>query len=376
MNKFRLLFYISIFFISLPLIKMPVFPKAIKPLSGDIILAKKPGINQRNWLEASYQDSLEQYYNDKIGFRPVFVRLRNQICYSLFNEANARGIIRGKEDYLYEKNYIKTYYGLDFLGEDTIKMKVQNIKTLQNKLASDGKTLIICFAAGKGSFYPQYFPEKYIQSETDSTNYRFYSRELINQQVNFIDFNKWLIEIRDTCNCMLYPKYGIHWSHYAMLLAADSIIKFIEKKRDIVMPHIMITENKISTKLRYKDYDIAAGMNLMFQMKTAPMCYPDFIWKYDSSAVKPKVLVIADSFYNDMYNTGIHTNSFSLGAFWYYNKQILPKGKDKPEYVSEADLTETINENDVILLIVTEPNLKKFSWGFVENALSSLKIKC
>jgi hypothetical protein len=35
--------------------------------------------------------------------------MNNQLAFSLFNKAKANGAVVGKENYLYEENYIKAY---------------------------------------------------------------------------------------------------------------------------------------------------------------------------------------------------------------------------------------------------------------------------
>jgi hypothetical protein len=57
---------------------------------------------------------------------------------------------------------------------------MQRLKYVQDTLASLDKNLILVFAAGKGSFYPEYFPEKY-KTEKGVTNYETHL-ELAQQQ--------------------------------------------------------------------------------------------------------------------------------------------------------------------------------------------------
>jgi len=225
---------------------------------------------------------------------------------------------------------------------------------------------------GKGSFYPEYFPDEFVKPVTDSTNYKQYKRLLSNSNIHTLDLNNWFLEIKDTCNCVLYPQYGIHWSYYGMLMATDTIIHYIEDVCNINLPDIEIFNISRSNNLKETDYDIAEGMNLLFQMKAEEMCYAKYKWKVEEGSIRPKVIVIADSFYWGIFNLGIATNSFSLGGFYFYNQQIYPDSFEKPISVSDIDLNERINQNDVIILMTTESNLPKFSWGFVEGALEAM----
>ncbi|MDD2637033.1 MAG: hypothetical protein PHW82_16185 [Bacteroidales bacterium] len=339
----------------------------VKPLKGAVINAEKPSFKLKSWFSGDYQEKYEKYTNDNIGFRPWFVKLYNQIQFSMFNEATARGVIRGKDDYLYEINYIKAYNGDDFIGSVEIIENVKNIKWLQDKLSELNKTLLVCVAPGKGSFYPEYFPDNMKKPLSDSTNYKQYIDNFKKYQVNHIDMNKWFSEIKDTSRYILYPKYGIHWSYYGMLLATDSLINYIEVNRNILMPHLEFTKMRSTSKLKYTDYDIAEGMNLLFQMKSEPMCYPEIKFTGTEHSIKPKTLVVSDSFYWSMFNIGIGKDVFSYGGFWFYNKQIYPESFNSPLSVDEIDLVQKVLENEVVILMSTEANLPKFSWEFIEN---------
>jgi hypothetical protein len=348
------------------------FPK-VRSLKGSIKTIKQPSLNIKDWCDGNYQEDYQEYINKNIGFRPWFVRIHNQIMFTFFDEANAKGVIRGKNNYLYELNYINAYYGDDYLGRDSINSKVIQVKHLQNILEKLGKTFIVCISPGKGTFYPEYIPDMYKKPITDSTNHKQFIHFFEKYKINHIDMNTWFINMKDTSQFILYPKYGIHWSHYGMLLAADSLIRYTESKRNIDMPNIEIVDYKVSKKLKYTDYDIANGMNLMFQMSSPEMCYPNYNWSCDSLCEQPSAIVVSDSFYWSMFNIGINKNSFSLGGFWYYNKSVYPDSFDKPLNTNEIDIKQRILESDIIILMSTDANLYKFSWGFVDEAISSLK---
>jgi hypothetical protein len=340
-------------------------------LKGTVELAEKPVLKKAEWLSGNFQAKYEKYMNDNIGFRPFFVRIRNQVLFSLFNKMSAVYVIRGKENHLYETNYIRAYNGADFIGVDSIYYKSLQIKELQDSLQQYETDLIICLAAGKGSFYPEYFPDEYKLPPTDSTNQKFYIKAFEKLGVNYLDFNKWFVEMKDTSRCCLYPKYGIHWSEYGMLLATDSLIAYIENKRGVDLPDLKISNYKVTKKLNNTDYDIADGLNLLFKLPVDPMCYPEVSWESPAGKDSTKVVVIADSFYWNMYGTGVWHQSFRPGGFWYYNRLVYPDSFEQQLEVKDLNLRQAIKNTDVFIVMVTEANLPKFPWGFVKNTLAA-----
>lgn len=369
-NIFFLLFLL---FLSLPLLQMLIPVIKVKPLKGSFRETKFPELSASNWFSGKYSVDFENYINDSIGFRPWMVRLHHQIEYTLFNKINSQNVLKGKNGFLFESSYINSYNGKDYLGKIKINEKIEQIKCLQNLLSERNITLIICLAPGKATYFPEYFPKEFISTVTDSTNYKQFANSLETQHIKHIDFNSWFLKMKKTSDCQLFPKYGIHWSFYGMLKATDSLITFIENDRNISMPkfkYLKINHYKIP---KYSDYDIAESMNLMFQLQSEPMCYPDYRVVNRPENHQPKTLVISDSFYWTMYNIGIGKDIFSWGGFWYYNEMIYPESFQKPLYVKDIDFKQKILENEVIIIMATESNLSNFGWDFIETANSLLK---
>lgn len=342
-----------------PVIKLP-------ELKGAIAKPEKVQFYVKEWFNGTYQKKEESYLNEMFGFRNFFVRLNNQIAFSLFNKAKANGVIIGKHNYLYEEAYIKAYYGEDFIGLDSIRHQVKQLKLIQDNLATRKKTFMLVFAAGKGSFYPEFIPDKY-KKEKGPTNYEVYIKTAKEFKLNFIDFNKYFIDHKQTSTYPLYPQYGIHWSFYGMCLAADSIVRYIEDIRHIDLPNFYW--NKVAMDApKETDYDIADGMNILFRLKTFKMAYPVIEFEPDSGKDNISVLVIADSYYWGMFGSAIISRSFASNDFWYYNQQQYTAGTSSETAVNSFNLADKIMEYDVIIILSTDANLHSLGWGFIGNA--------
>lgn len=373
-EKNNILYILFLILITLPFANIFIFPKVVPKLHGAVEKSPKPELTKEKWFKGTYQSEYEKYVNDNIGMHTFFIRIHNQIKYSAFNEVRANGVLFGKENYLYELNYINAYNGADYLGYDSISTQTAKLKTITDFLENKGISFLVCLAAGKGSFYPEYFPEEYIQPKTDSTNYKTYAKLLKQYEVPHIDINQWFLELKDTCQCMLYPRYGIHWSHFGKLLAADTIVGFIEKKRHIQMKRLAIQKIEKSSHLKEGDYDIGHGLNLMFQLPSEEMCYPKYNWESKNEITQPKTVVISDSFYWGMFNMGMGSNIFSLGGFWYYNNEIFPETFKSKTLVKDIDILSELKKNDVIILMATEANLNRLGWEFIDRTYNEIKL--
>lgn len=336
----------------------------LAPLKGAITQPEKKTFTLKDWFSADYQIAEEKYLNESFGFRSLFVRIDNQIAFSLFKRAKANGVIIGKQNYLFEENYIKAFNGTDFWGYDSISNRMQKFKFISDTLKKLNKNIVLVFAAGKGSYFPEYFPEKYKMTPR-ITNYHYYLKIAQELGINYIDFNKYFVDNKYKSKYPLYPQYGIHWSTYGMGIAADSIIRYVEKIRNIDMPNLYWTKVDLA-EANGDDYDIGDGLNIKFKLKSFQMAYPDFQVESDAGKTKPSVLVIADSYYWGMFGFGF-TKAFSSNHFWYYNKEIYPDSFEKPTETNQVRLGDEINKNDVIIIMATEATLPKLGWGFIEN---------
>ena len=100
----KTLFVSIICLLFLPIIQQQVKLIKLVPLSGYFTPIEQSSFSLETWFEGEYQTNKQDYLNDKIGFRPLFIRLYNQVYYTFFNLARANGVIIGKENYLYEAN--------------------------------------------------------------------------------------------------------------------------------------------------------------------------------------------------------------------------------------------------------------------------------
>jgi hypothetical protein len=363
-NKLKnLIFIILISLLIAPYIQYRFSFINVKPLNGAISQAENIYFSTTDWFSCNYQNQKEKYLNESFGFRNIFVRINNQIAFNLFNTAKANGVIIGKKNYLYEENYIKAYFGQDFIDEDSINHRMIRLKYLQDTLSKLNKNLILIFAAGKGSFYPEYIPNNRKNTVKNKTNYEYHLKFANDLGIDYIDFNSYFLKNKYKSKYPLYPQYGIHWSVYGMCLVADSMISYIENMRHIKMSHIYWNKVDIADA-KESDYDIGDGMNLIFGLKSFKMAYPNLQIQSDSGKTKPSILVVSDSYFWGIF--GRIYSVFSKCDFWYYNKQIYSANDQNQLETNQVNIKEQIEKHDIIIIMATDANLYGFGWGFIE----------
>lgn len=192
------------------------------------------------------------------------------------------------------------------------------------------------------------------------------------QGIKFLDLRKWFLQMKDTSKYPLFPKTGIHWSKYGEIIAADSIVRFIESEMKREMPKIVIDSIVLSDTTKYADDDIEQAMNLLINIKDLPMAYPKHHIEADHIDSMQKVLTIADSYYWEMFNWGMSKLVFNKGQFWYYFKKIYPASFDSLQTVNDVDIIAELQKNDVIIILITDANMFDFAFGFVDKVYDLL----
>jgi hypothetical protein len=343
----------------------------VQELYGKYEMADKPKFSTELWFNGDYQKQCDKYINNKVGFRPLFIRTHSQIYYSIFHTSASESITLGKEGYIYETSYINSYIGLDYIGDKEHKIKFHKLKKLQDTLQSLNKKLIIILAPSKASFYPEYIPDRFFIKPRKKTNYEEVTKQLSKTNVPYIDFSKWFRTMKKTSKYTLMNKNGIHWTRYGEILAMDSLIKFVSKSTQVNLPKIKYDSLTYSQTPQFTDNDISQTMNLFYVKKDLKLTYPRV--SIDSSKAdkkKLRSLVVGDSFYWGMYYLGLSDKVFDRGEFWYYFQDMYPEenrnGKLIPRYVSLANMKDEIKKFDVIIFLQTESNLNNLGFGFIE----------
>jgi hypothetical protein len=350
--------------LSLPLLQGVTKVISIRNLDGAITELPEPTWSSANWFSGVFQDNALPYLNEQIGFYPIFIRINNEAQYRLANVANAKGVVEGKDKYLYEVNYIRAYTGTDFIGDKQIKEKVALFQQFSDSVAKLGKQVLIVLAPGKASYFPEFLPEGMASIKKLNANYEGYKTELKESTVPFIDAHQWFRSMKDTSQYPLFPKCGIHWSRYGQYLMLDSLSKYLNTINPGSAPRVILDEVNWSNKNLYSDYDLGKGMNMLSQFPVFPMAYPEFHFSQPTKP-KKKAIVVADSYYWGLQSSNVSLNYFNEGEFWYYNKEIhFTNGKNKQFIDATTQVSDKIKDVDLFIFLSTDANLYRFPFDF------------
>jgi len=366
--KGRLLWFIFLL-IAFPVINQSFDIIHSAPLKR-LEISRKPTPSWKGLWDGSYQEGLANYCNDAVGFRPDMIRVVNQINFSLFNHMNSVGATVGRHNDLFWGNYIESYCGKDYKGDNYPEESLWKLKRIQDTLERMGKMFVLVHSGSKASYFPEDIPGDVNCRGDGKTNLKNYVRIADSLGIHQINFNSWFASLHGKKAHPLFNKQGIHWNLYGAYFAADSLISYIEQAKKIRMPHPHIVRIEQSYKARHDEDDIESLLNLVFHIDTTAYWYPEI--QYDDSAgrTKPKVIYIGDSFISPLLTDGLFNSNTDPEYWFYFGTAIFKNWEDMAsrKEMDKYDWPGALKKTDCVVVMYTITGLVDASPTFINKA--------
>ena len=341
-------------------------------LYGFTVPLAKDTFTLSKWFNGTWQINITAYVEENIGFRPFFIRIKNQLEYQLFNKT-VDWIIIGKEKYVHDEEYVKSYIGDDKIPFEQAKQKAYKLAYIQKQLLKKGTQLIVLLAPSRAKYLRQYIPDKYKIHSRLMSNYDQYSWLFKHYHIQTLDFSNWFELMRDTTSYPLYTRFGMHWSMYGATLAADSLLLYMQGLQHRHWVDVELATPKATNKPQSVDVDLLQILNAYI--------VPTETFFYTKPTIKqvgyfPKVLCIGDSHFWTMLDSRIMSETFAEESkYLFYNHDQYNIDSALFKYIGNKEKTDVVSDlhsYQFVILIYSESLLKDFGSGFIESTYDSL----
>ncbi|MBN2078702.1 MAG: hypothetical protein JW838_07030 [Spirochaetes bacterium] len=353
---------------------------------GDMVLSgaeeKKPmsAPTLSGIINGTFQDSVEAWIKQHIGFRGFFVKLDNQINYSVFREFSSnhpRKLILGKDLQLFEEPYIDLYNRVAVADQGDLEKKVTSLKRLQESLRGRNVTLLLIVTPSKTTIYPEYIPDRMVMTKNldRRDNYQTLLPLLERHGINFIDGRKMFLELKGEGEPQLFPSSGIHWSLYGAYLFTARMIAEMERMSGRRMARIVSRGTVARREPIDLDKDIARLANVLFTRALfTEYLYPVTHTDAPPGAWRPDVLIVGSSFcWNILHYLDAHGVFSPLGFYYYFNTAYsYPGKKRRPIDRERVDWRGEILSRNFVIIEVNEVAIGEMGYDFIETALRNL----
>lgn len=327
-------------------------PFGIPPLMGVTQAPKQASLSLGNIASEHYQKHISHWAQVEAGFSPSIIRIANSLNYQLFDILNST-VVRGKDNNLFEKGYIQSFEGQDYMGENGIAERVADLSAWIKEWGLEEK-IIVVLAPNKAELRKEFLPEQVVPGKR---NHQAMSQALSNAGIKVLDVHEWFLKLPfdETTTA-----YGTHWSMNGAALVADSLVKMMNKNSGERRYAAEITRLESSNKPRFTDNDLESLLNLMYPLPKQNYRYATLDFMAEE---KPIVLGIGDSYYWSFYDLGMASQFFHpQSEYWYYGHELYDMTKTK-KLEAQGELLQAPDKADFIIIVATEPNLIRFPFG-------------
>lgn len=356
----------------------------MRSLKGASTMPECPRPTFATVTDGSWQSQMEKYATLNFGFREPAIRLYNQYVWSCYHHTHNKGIVPGRDGYLYERYFVEDHYESRMYKYttdpqellDKFDREARRLALLQTLLREQGTTLFVAVLPGKDMLYPEHLPSQDTMTRIPGPRaYPEYLRLFDRYGVNYVDVLDWFQHIKDNVHYPLMTPQGTHWSNIAATYAFDSIMRYMQSLGGPAIHPVTIGEPYVD-KVREPDDDLARLLNLIITPRDKEYWYVDVTYPHPlavqeaTSDIKPGLIVIGDSFFwNITYNYSLDS-LFRYTHYWFYNSTIY----FDPEHdnTSQVDLRQALADADYIMLSYCSGQLYDLGNEFIGHALVSL----
>lgn len=260
--------------------------------------------------------------------------------------------------------------------ERALEAEAQRLLEIQRLLEPYGTHLFVALLPGKELVCSEHMPKntRYFKEKV-ITAYDFYRKRFKELGVNHIDLGEWFVQIKDTVSYPLFPQTGTHWSNLAAIHAADTLVRYMEWLSDSNMVNIK-ADGPVFQRTLKPDADLEGLMNLIWSLRKTPNLLTTAQYEPDTTAWKPRLLTIGDSFYWNILNFTPVGDVFESTPYWYYFSTAYydsPDGSDTR--VGDKDVLQEVIDADFVMLAYSTVSLYSMSNGFSKSLVKKLKRK-
>jgi len=363
------IYFILLLILALLLCKSVKSQSENSELKGAITRIDQPELNFKKWISGNFQFEAEKFVAQNFSFSDDIIKMHNQWDYTIWGNLNVKGVVEGKDKYLFEQLYIDGVKGLNLDNKKNfLDRKKKAIVKIHQENKKRNHELIFVVMPSKGSFYPEKIKDLDVNETPDYHIYDYFLDFAKEKNLNVINFHEYFLKQKKMSEYPIFPKQGIHLSEYAESVVLDSLLKYIENIRgeDIYKYHF--SEPELTTIPRNRDQDIGEPLNLM---KPFPfdeiLAYRHIQVERIKTEMVPNVLVIGDSFYWGLYSIINNLGLFGKHQFWYRNHNIFPAEGKHLRQSNDQTCLHSLDNFDMTLIIINSNDMEWSGWGYFKN---------
>src|SRR6202050_2241895 len=183
----------------------PIFGTVVTPLEERRAPSPFPSPSLLLGTTGEFATALNNWFDDRVGFRDLFIRTKNQIDYTFFR--TSKKVYIGSNGWLFLRG---ESHAIEQLHDDGLSALEESYAKLADRLREKGVRLIVVGYPTKSAIYPEMAPAE-LRAASHNDNYDKFRRFLANRaDLRFIDAEPLLRRAKDQTAEHLYYQTDMH----------------------------------------------------------------------------------------------------------------------------------------------------------------------
>jgi alginate O-acetyltransferase complex protein AlgJ len=198
----------------------PIFGKSIvAPVEERRAADPFPPLRLLTGANGDFAAGLNNWFNDRVGFRDLLIRAKNQVDYSLFH--TSKKVYIGINGWLFYRNRFDSIASADAAGLAALEA---SYLTLARRLNDKGIHLIVIGYPQKAALYPEMAPPDMPLPPAGGNYDRFRDFLASRSELTFIDAEPIMKDLKASSAELLYAKGDIHATQFAQRAVVKEIV--------------------------------------------------------------------------------------------------------------------------------------------------------
>ena len=315
-----------------------------------------------SFVDGSLQKALTNAISDAFPFRPLLIRINNQIRYKLFGYSGAPGVIIGANGQLIEKGYLDEYCQRNLAAfEPKARDWAARLREIQDFYTARGKIFVYLITPTKVSYMPENFARELAScasSERDRSGMLpLYDRLLAGAGVHFVDTASLTYGLKGKYEIDLFAAGGVHWNAIGIANAVGAILAEINRQAEKMVAPKVSWRYEVVNRANGTDRDLLDLLNVLLpnpRYATARVSYQSTKACNEMPASSLKAAMIGGSFADTLGQTLIREGCLSRLEMYNYLYRGLRAGLDYKTVKNRLTSSEILPLREADILILEE----------------------
>lgn len=329
-------------------------------LNGMTTEITPPSFNLLQIKSHNVQNYVEKKITNKLPLRSLFIRINNQIYYSLFKKSYSEHgqVIIGKSNQLIIKGDIDAYCANQTRNITELTEWADKLSTLDTFFKKRNQLFIYVITPSKAEYMPDMIPDRFHCKKNGITPHLQKMEQLLTERhILYVNGATLMAEGMKQYNAPMFPRGGIHWNALGASIGVNATIKTINQAQ-----HTSIKPALFNYTLSYKpkgiDRDILNLLNLARPDDNYPVPMVNFTPALSSNH-PALVACIGGSFLRQMVDIFLENKIFpKISYYRYFKLEKINFEENKKTIAQDVDLSSANTFSEILAanIVILEEN--------------------